>query len=316
MLSFLKSLICLYNDIFSFSQRLIGLLGPRTVVKPATSPSFDGKLPPEIRLQIYGYLLHSDHPLKRPNEETLQDRRAHTAILGVNKLISEEATESFYEHNTFVLELADVLRSDSSATEPSIDAQQLDGKPYGDLQISCNLDYSAADARKCDLVRVLAVLRVFGHICETKPPKLRTVFFRLGNNNFNSLTRVLGDLFATSGSKVVFTAVGRFELTPCLPHEPKVVFEYSDIAVLWDNLSALRPGDRCLEQNCPSIPAQLEYLPGTLLGVPKGARVWLKAEYSVRRNFAASAGEQKTWASVPHSSEKLQEITEYLVRAL
>ncbi|KAK4548748.1 hypothetical protein LTR36_008521 [Oleoguttula mirabilis] len=299
--------------MISFLRSLIGLDGTKSAVEPAASTSFDIRLPAEIRLRIYGYVLHSDHRLKRPDGETPRDRHAHTSILAVSKLVHHEAVDVLYENNTFVLELGDILRSDGSEAEPIIDTQLLDGKSYGNLQIMCNLHCTADDARKRDLTRVLSVLRVSRHLSEVRSPKLQTVLFRLGNNNFNSLTHVLGSSFAGSGSSLTFTAVGRFAPTPWLPGETKFAFEYTDVATLWDCFAGLDPGDRYLRPNHPFVPEQLEHLPITLSEVLKQARIWLGAQYSTQKHFPTEVG---NWVSRPHSSAKLQEITEYLVRVL
>ncbi|KAK5131202.1 hypothetical protein LTR08_001227 [Meristemomyces frigidus] len=215
--------------------------------KPYTpKPSFDKKLPAEIRVQIYGYVLQSANRLKRPGQTTPNARLVDTSILALNKLIRHEATPVFYENKTFLLELANIAACTNTSPHPLVNAQELD-KPYRGIQIQCNAEgFMHGDddllPTLCPHYLTLCVLRTLEHLFKHADmnPKLQTILFRLGNNSIIPLTDALGNL---GNVKLLCTAVGRYELTPRLPGMPKVTFEHTTVAALWEYYSVMSPND-------------------------------------------------------------------------
>jgi len=93
---------------------------PNMTTMVTTSSSFESNLPPEIRAQIYELVLMSESPLRRPNAQTPPSSHAHTPILTLKKRINLETADTFYELNTFVFQLADVLRTDCAEYYPAV----------------------------------------------------------------------------------------------------------------------------------------------------------------------------------------------------
>lgn len=75
-----------------------------------TSPSPFLNLPPELRINIYEYLLVRQIPLKGRTARLDEKYDIHTSILRVNKQIHDEARSVFFGRNTFYLTSMPPLR--------------------------------------------------------------------------------------------------------------------------------------------------------------------------------------------------------------
>lgn len=86
---------------------------------PTTSPFLD-RVPPEIRLQIYSYLLVAPTPIKGTIARSFQNEsyHLHTSILRTNKQIYNEAKYIFFGLNTFHITSAPSLSGDDSSSVP------------------------------------------------------------------------------------------------------------------------------------------------------------------------------------------------------
>lgn len=73
---------------------------------PSPSPSPFLRLPAELRVQIYEYLLPTTTRISSKHDNGLVWLRGCTALVAVNRLISEECLELLYGHNTFVVEIS------------------------------------------------------------------------------------------------------------------------------------------------------------------------------------------------------------------
>lgn len=70
------------------------------------TPSLFLRLPAELRFQIYEYLLPTTTRISSKHDNGLVWLRGCTALLAVNRQISEECLELLYGHNTFVIEIS------------------------------------------------------------------------------------------------------------------------------------------------------------------------------------------------------------------
>lgn len=101
---------------------------------PTDSTPFLNALPPEIRLQIYSYLLVSPVPIKGTLARSFPSETydLHTSILRTNRQIYNEAKHVFLSLNTFHITSASSLASekynqhqDSGAFEPPLQLRDL-----------------------------------------------------------------------------------------------------------------------------------------------------------------------------------------------
>jgi hypothetical protein len=96
-----------------------------TFSKPAlTPPNGDicyvlDKLPPELRLQIYEYLVVANEPIRGRTSRGTRHYGLSLAILSVNKQINAEAKSLFYGKNTFYISSTPKTR-----TEDSVETQK------------------------------------------------------------------------------------------------------------------------------------------------------------------------------------------------
>jgi hypothetical protein len=92
------------------------LMPPILASKPiGTMCYFLDKIPPELRLEIYRYVVVSDEPLRAPASRGDGEHGLHLAILRVNRQIQDEATALFYSN------IFHITSSRSRLSEPEVE---------------------------------------------------------------------------------------------------------------------------------------------------------------------------------------------------
>ncbi|KAK4548932.1 hypothetical protein LTR36_008705 [Oleoguttula mirabilis] len=197
------------------------------------SPLFD-KLSPELRLEIYGYVLQSDNPLKRVDRTKAAAQPAEeqatllTALLCTCKTAYIEGTPVFYKLNTISVTHREVcLASRNASALPPSHRKML----HRLIVVDTVPDASWTDCKACTCPTdpAAAFLDLF---TPAAFPKLRALTVQLFGCTNTRCTRYNQLLAADLAPH--YTAVGRFAIHRAASASPATVhFEYPWIVRPW-----------------------------------------------------------------------------------
>ncbi|KAK4548749.1 hypothetical protein LTR36_008522 [Oleoguttula mirabilis] len=182
--------------------------------------SFESKLAPEIRLEIYSHALCFNRPLKKTTT-SCTTTAGISSLLAVSKNIYNEAIDVFYEVNTFTFHLGTVcpLRKGIAARK------RLFTHKYRSLRFVTD-DSMIACGAEC-LLALLAEMRGADNLRRVTAVE---VVLQQGTLQLQSLLTGL----KSTGHALEFTAVGHFTATPMAGiHGPRLRFEYPAISTTW-----------------------------------------------------------------------------------
>ncbi|KAK5687569.1 hypothetical protein LTS10_001708 [Elasticomyces elasticus] len=151
---------------------------------------FETKLPPEIRLEVYKYLLTAGHRLTRVEPTECRELLAQTSILATNKLIHKEAIEVFRDVNTFAVPLRELCQG-CNPTGASKSIQLF--KPAGSMTVvaegcgpccrgTLRALFRLLKGRDFELVMMdssLGLRSAFGHVLATPESKVGSLVYNI-----------------------------------------------------------------------------------------------------------------------------------------
>jgi len=195
------------------------------------------KLPPELRLLIYPHLLHFDTALTRPAEEAQDEQLIDISILCASKTIYTEATETFYNNNTFTFKLTRVCRYHK---KKKMARKHLLVPQYGRIQLMVDRTSSPVCGVNC----LLSVLYSMRNAVYTR--KLQSILIRLLDRQLWHIAKTLEERLRKNGLVSRYSEIGRFGfIDPSAGaslSQPRIEFEIPAIIKACAYFAALPPG--------------------------------------------------------------------------
>ncbi|KAK4548930.1 hypothetical protein LTR36_008703 [Oleoguttula mirabilis] len=267
---------------------------------------FERKIPAELRCEIYGYVLRFDHPLQYKHSSSTSPRHVTpAALLSVSKSIHHEATDVFYGHNTFIIQMADTCCSNSGSIALRKRVYQ---QPFRRVRIIIDRH------RTPQWQSFEVIFKVIESLSNTELlPTLRTVTVR-DESAQGTDPRVLCKFLKGRGEAVLFTDVGRFDVggKECSTdingrHGPRWTFEYPAVTAVWSYLAHLDPESAELLDD--AIIAHLQPYSPELVKAARWALVRIYANERSQRIGTEGEGGLKCWAEWEHSAEEYEDLT-------